>query len=168
MSTTPDEAPTPSERLNTALMNFTACVGESVPDICSYGLTVGDSYVPFDPDEDEECDDDDAACSQIWVRVVSVNPQSIDSWTGDCATTLSLTLEVGVYRCFEVMEEGEAPTATMVAVAAMQSMDDMNAIHCAAMGCDDETWDEIRSGAWVPLGPLGGQYGGMWTFTVEF
>lgn len=50
-------------------------------------------------------------------------------------------------------------------VAAMQSMDDMNRILCAALGC--EVWEHIDVGTWVPWGPLGFQYGGMWTFTVE-
>lgn len=163
-----DDPLTPTDRLNQALMNFTICVGEAVPDICSYGLTIGDSYVPFDPDPDEDCDDDDAACSQIWVRVMSVTPTSVEAFGNDCATVLRLELEVGVLRCFEIMEDGEAPTASMVMAAAVQAMEDMNAIRCAAMQCDDDTWDAITTNQWTPTGPLGGQYGGLWTFTVEF
>lgn len=149
-------------------MTFTGCMGNAIEDICSYGWTIGDSYVPFDPDEDDECDDDDAACSQIWVRVASVTPQSVESFGNDCSTVMRLDLEVGVLRCFEVMEDGEAPNASAVLVAAAQSMDDMQALHCAAMGCEENTWASITSNQWLPLGPLGGQYGGVWTFTVEF
>jgi len=153
--------------LHDALIAFTGCVGSSLDDMCSYGLTIGETYVPFDPDPEDDCPDDDAACSQAWVRVMQVQPvykeQSFDD--GDCGAVLRLTLEVGVLRCFDIPEEGEAPTASDVLVAAMQSMTDMRAIYCAAMAC--EVWDSIDSGTWVPSGPLGGQYGGVWTFDVE-
>lgn len=150
-----------------ALVGFTGCIGEALPDICSYGWTYGDSYVPFVPDPDDEtCDEEEALCSQAWVRVAGVTPSpgAVETWEGDCAIELSLTLEVGVLRCVDIAEGGEAPTATDTLAAAMQSMTDMNALHCAAMGC--EVWASIETGAWEPYGPLGGQYGGVWTFTV--
>jgi hypothetical protein len=156
----------PSDRLNTALVMFTGCIGESLADICSYGLTIGETYVPFDPDPEDNCPDDEAACSQAWVRVMGVNPTDVpESFDNDCSVDLRLTLEVGVLRCLDIPEDGEAPTASDVLVAATQAMADMNAIYCAAMGCD--VWDSIDSGSWVPTGPLGGQYGGIWTFDVE-
>jgi hypothetical protein len=33
------------------------------------------------------------------------------------------------------------------------------------MGC--EVWQAIDAGEWLPDGPMGGQYGGTWNFTVE-
>jgi hypothetical protein len=170
MSETPvtsDEViPNPAEALQDALVEFTGCISLAVPDICSYGLTIGESYVPFDPDPDDECNEDDVACSQLWVRVTSVNPDASQGFDGgDCAVVMSVGLEVGVLRCIEVPEGGEAPTATDVLAAALQSMEDMQRIHCAAMGC--EVWSSISSGEWIPSGPLGGQYGGIWTFSVE-
>jgi hypothetical protein len=155
-----------AELLNTALVAFTGCVGAAVEDICSYGLTIGETYVPFDPDPDDDCDESDVECSQVWVRVMNVAPAPApEGWDGDCALTLRLDLEVGVLRCLEIEDGGEAPTATDVLAAAVQAMTDMNAILCAAMGC--EVWDAINVGQWTPSGPLGGQYGGTWTFTVE-
>jgi hypothetical protein len=154
-----------AERINDALMAFVGCVGMAVPDICSYGLTIGDSYVPFDPDEDEDCDEEDVVCSQVWVRVADVVPSPSEGWDSDCATVMVMTLEVGVLRCIEIKGKGEAPTASEVMLAAMQAMSDMNVIYCAAMAC--EVWAAIDSGSWNPLGPDGGQYGGTWTFTVE-
>lgn len=166
MSETPVEATTGADRLNDALVRFTGAVGSAVEGICSYGLTIGDSYVPFNPDEDDEdCTEDDVACSQVWVRVMGINPVSSDSWDNDCATVFRIDLEVGVLRCFDIPARGEAPTASEVLVAATQSMDDMNAIYCAAMG--EEVWNAIDAGDWAPLGPMGGQYGGSWVFTVE-
>lgn len=158
-------AETGADRLNLALIGFTGCIGEAVADVCSYGLTVGDTYVPFDPDPDDDCDEDETACSQVWVRVKNVTPDANQAWDGDCAVTLRLDLEVGILRCIEIPERGEAPTASDVLVAATQAMTDMNTIFCAAMDC--EVWESIESGQWTPVGPMGGQHGGVWTFTVE-
>lgn len=169
MSIGSDEEPvTGADRLNIALLAFTGCIGEAIEDICSSGLTIGDSYVPFDPDEGEcEDDEDSVYCSQVWVRVDSVTPVSVGvGFDGeDCASTMRLELEVGVLRCFEARPEGEAPTVSEVLAAAVQAMTDMNALYCAAMGC--EVWEQINSGSWLPIGPLGGQYGGTWSFSVE-
>lgn len=155
-----------AEPLQDALIQFTGCVGGALPDICSYGLTIGEAYVPFDPDPEDECEDDEALCSQVWVRVMSVTVAAVtDSFGGDCGGTLRIELEVGVLRCIELEEGGEAPKASDVLVAATQAMSDMQAVQCAALSC--EVWDSIEVGSWTPSGPLGGQYGGIWTFTVE-
>lgn len=174
MTTTPDEdkPATSADLINSALIKFTGCIGSAFDDICSYGLTIGGTYVPFDPDpedaDSENCDD--YGCSQLWVRVDSVDANVPDSWGNGCSVTYSMEVEVGVVRCLDIPEDGEAPTSTDVLVAATQSMSDMNAILCAALGCDavEEDFDSITPGTWVPLGPLGGQYGGSWTFTIEF
>lgn len=161
--------PTAADRLNEALVAFTGCVGEALDGICSYSLTIGEAYVPFNPDPEDECgvEDDEAPCEQAWVRVTSVTPGNVSEGFdgGDCTVELEVGLEVGVLRCLDIEEGGEAPTASAVLGAAMQSMEDMNAIFCAAMGC--EVWDSINVGQWSPDGPLGGQYGGIWTFTAS-
>lgn len=167
MSITPEE-PVPGEAgadaLNEALVSFAGCVGTALEDICSYGLTIGDSYVPFDPDPEDDCDDEEAMCSQVWVRVDNAAPTNTAGWDNDCATEMRLTLEVGVIRCIEIEGKGEAPSASEVLAAALQSMTDMNRLYCAAMGC--EVWAAIEVGQWMPFGPEGGQYGGTWSFTV--
>lgn len=168
-TTTPEPTPSFTSRLQSSLVLFTESIG-SVLDICSYGLTVGESYVPFDPDPEDDCDEDEALCSQMWVRVESTTfPTTFTSWEDGCGGELTLELEVGVLRCIEIEEGGEAPTAADVLTAALQAMDDMNTIHCAAMengGDDDELWSSIESKQWFPSGPLGGQSGGVWRFTV--
>lgn len=154
------------ERFHNSLIAFTIAVGESLEDLCSYGLTIGEAYVPFDPDDEDECEEGEAFCTQAWVRVTAATPiMGIESFGGECAAVLSVTLEVGVLRCFEIEEDGEAPKASDVMVGAIQSMADMTAIYRAAMR--EEVWDSITSGSWSPLGPTGGQFGGIWTFTVE-
>lgn len=154
------------EDLHAALLEFASCVGTALGDICSYGLTMGDSYVPFNPDPDEDCSEDDALCSQVWVRVTQVDETvGRPNWDGSsCTAQLTLGLEVGVLRCFNIPEDGEAPTATDVTTYALTAMSDMHALRCAALDC--EVWDSIDVGTWLPVGPMGGQHGGTWTFTV--
>lgn len=160
-------APSPADRVNDALITFAGCIANALEDICTYSVTIGQSFVPFDPDEDDDCDADDAVCSTAWVRVINAQLTG-QQWSfggGDgCAPELQLQLEVGVLRCVEIPEKGEAPTATDVLAASNQAMIDMLAISCAANAC--EAFDEITTGQWSPSGPSGGQYGGTWTFTA--
>lgn len=158
--------PTADDRLHDALIGFTGCIGEALDDVCSYSLTIGDSYVPFSPDPEDQCEEGEEACSQAWVRVTGITPKADSSWEGSCALVLEIGLEVGVLRCMEIPEEGHAPEATEVMASALQSMADMRKILCAAMNC--EVWNSIEAGTWQPHGPLGGQFGGSWDFTVEF
>lgn len=154
--------------LQNALIEFTGCIDDALPDICSVGYTLGESYVPFDPDPGTGCKAADVQCSQAWVRTMNIQPKpgGLDGWDGqDCALTLMMDIEVGVLRCLPVKRNGAAPTETDVLVAAMQALTDMRSILCAALNC--EVWDAITVGAWNPTGPLGGQHGGTWTFTVE-
>jgi hypothetical protein len=161
------------ERLENGLVALAAAVGNALK-VCSYGLTIGEAYVPFDPDDEDECEPEETEdgellmCEQAWVRVASVQPISggVSALDGEaCDSVLRLELEVGVLRCIEVPQGGEAPKASDVLVAAIQSMRDMQAIRRAAE--NTEVWDALIVGQWVPNGPLGGQYGGVWTFTVE-
>lgn len=172
MTETPPEVPVePLEptRLHTALLNFTSCVGLAPEAICTYSLTIGETYVPFDPDPDDECDEDEAWCSQVWVRVVDISPTEtgLQGFDGgdDNVVELELNLEVGILRCIEVPEDGEAPVASDVMAAGLQAMTDMNVILCAALACD--AFESLGVGQWTPMGPLGGQYGGTWAFTVQ-
>lgn len=155
-------------RLQNALIEFTGCIGDALPDICSVGYTLGESYVPFDPDPEDDCKAAAVQCSQAWVRSGTIQPTSGAALGWDdaaCEISLTMELEVGVLRCIQLPKNGKAPKATDVLVAGMQALTDMNAILCAACGCG--AWDKLSVGSWNPSGPLGGQYGGIWTFTVE-
>lgn len=158
---------TRSDAVLDALTDFTACIDSSLEDLCSFGLTIGDSYAPFQPDEDDEheCEEDAQCLSQGWVRVDNVGITASKAWDETCGAQIEFRIEVGVLRCIEIPEGGEAPTASDVFVAAAQAMDDMLAIQCSAMGCED-IWTSIRAEGWTPVGPLGGQSGGIWMFFV--
>lgn len=172
----PDSGP-----LLNSLTQFTGCIGNALDGVCSFGLIMGDNYVPFDPDEDEDCDSDEGEgpdCTQAWVRVMDIGVKSFAPGSGFdgnpdrvFGTTKTISLEVGVLRCISLPEEGKAFSTTDMLEGAVQSIEDMDAILCAAMNCRDEDgedlWTEITVGRWAPMGPLGGQYGGTWTFTVE-
>lgn len=164
MATTP-----PEERLIDALVEFTGCIGEALDDLCSYGLTIGETYVPFDPDPEDECDDEENPCTQMWVRVSGVTPFGTvegGSFGGDsCSVDKRIELEIGILRCMVIEDDGEAPTASDVLVAAAQAMVDMQRMECSALSCT--AFESVELGNWQPLGPLGGQVGGVWTMTVE-
>lgn len=170
----------PGAVLTTGLLNVAMSVGAALDDLCSYGLTVGESYVPFDPDpEDEDCGHDEGGCSQAWVRVMSISDRLLTEeggdWSegdldsadedGDCSCGFVVDFEVGAIRCFPTADGGAAPTATEVLLASGQTMDDMAAIRCAVM---NTKWPgaSLEVGQWVPMGPAGMMYGGVWTFTV--
>src|SRR5436190_442378 len=113
MSDTPVEFPeTADELLISAVAGFTGCIAEALDDICSVGWTIGETYVPFDPDEDDECgEEEEILCSQAWVRITGINlkdmPESFEGTT--CAAVFQIGLEVGVLRCIEIAEKAEAP-----------------------------------------------------------
>ena len=166
MTEMPPDSPSlaSTDRLLDALTSFLTCMHAAVPDICSSSLIHGESYVPFDPDSDSDCSADDAACSQLWVRISNAAPLLQPGWHPGCSIEMQMTLEVGVIRCIDIPEGGEAPTETDVFAAAVQSTTDMDALLHAALCCD--VWTSLDSPAWSPLGPLGGQFGGTWAFTV--
>lgn len=164
MSVSGNEHP-PILDLEDAIATFVGCMGEAFPDICSHGLVAGEAYVPFNPDDDEDCGEDDVVCSQVWVRVTGINAVSEENMSGsDCAIDYEIGLEVGVYRCYDVPGDGEAPSATESMACALQALADMKTMQEAAYGC--EVWSGINFGQWSPLGPMGGQFGGMWTMTA--
>jgi hypothetical protein len=178
MTTQPEESNPHAlaDKINEALVGFTGCIGEALEEVCTYSLSFGDTYWPFRPDDSDDCDEDDE-CSQAWVRVTGINVKfeakgfdktpggDTGKCEGACGGTFEIGLEVGLLRCYEIPEDGEAPTATQVMATAMQANIDMAAIFQAAMNC--EVWESIDVGSWQPEGPLGGQYGGFWTFSVE-
>lgn len=155
------------DRLTDALLRFLTCMGAAVPDVCSYGLTIGEQYVPFDPDPEDDCEliEDEMPCEQLWVRVTGVAPEIKESFGGGaCTATLNIGIEVGILRCFAARDNGEAPTATETMLAALKAMDDMQALYCGIMNC--AVWDSVTVGEWHPEGPLGMQHGGTWSLTA--
>ncbi len=150
-----------------SLTAFSVEVGEALG-VCSYGLTIGETYVPFRPDPEDECEEDEEYCTQAWLRVISVRPNpnsNSKGWGGACAATRILELEVGITRCLGIPEDGEAPMAGDVLSAAWTAMEDMSTI--ATVATSSDLWIDVELGMWSPNGPSGGVYGGQWTIQVE-
>jgi hypothetical protein len=116
-----------------------------------------------------ECDD--GRCGQAWVRLVAAYPSQVlgePDTTGNCATRLSYTLEVGIIRCAPLPgNDGSPPSvdaqlsATRLQLADMQAM--RRAIACC-MGADVDR-DYILE-PYTPYPVLGGCVGGFWTVTT--
>ena len=116
----------------------------------------------------------DAKCGgQAWVRLDSVFPSTIfpsPADTTQCSTGLAASIEIGVLRCMQVMEEGgEAPSLDEQVRATRLQMADMQAMRRAVMCCDwrADPDHKILLTTYVPVGPEGGCVGGTWTFMVE-
>lgn len=167
MSETTPEPLMPVDSLMDALLVFARDIFDEVNDLCSYGIIIGETYVPFNPDPEDDCEDDEGPqCTQGWVRVANIAQfGATDGFGGDQGGVPRYTLEIGILRCFPIADDGEAPTATEHLVAATQAMADSNAIYCAALASD--AWDYITMAQWTPMGPQGGQYGGTWLLSVE-
>ena len=158
--------PALSDSITDSMAALLGCLDLAVPDVCSFGWTVGEAYVPFDPDPDEQCADDDVMCSRVWLRVGGIATDSAGSGFGQTVQgDFSLNLEVGINRCFDIPEGGQAPTASEVLEAAAKSMDDMDRILCAVVNC--QAFNDVVPLSWTPDGPLGGIYGGIWNFQVD-
>lgn len=168
MSEVTPEKPVPGENIQMAFAAFVSCIADAFPDVCSVGMTIGSEYVPFRPDPDDDCEDDEddeEFCTQVWVRFTGAAVSGSTGFDGGfCGSEMEMGVEVGIYRCFEMDEDGEAPTATQMFEAALQSIEDQATILCAANACD--VWSKIVAGQWTPLGPQGYQYGGQWSFTT--
>jgi len=151
------------------LVTFAAEACGQMDGLCTYGLTIGETYVPFDPDEEDECPHGENRweCSEGWVRVVGIVPTgTVEGMNGQCVASLRITLEVGVLRCFPTPDNGEAPSASDVFLGVEQSMTDMTTMYRGAMRTQPQ-WDALSAGQWRPMGPAGLQYGGQWTFTAD-
>lgn len=152
-----------AELINAALAALAGCVCSELEqdgDFCFCGVSLGDEYIAMSGVGD--CED---KCGEAWVRLVSANvgdilgqPQDV---INNCSSPLSLTLEVGVLRCFKMEDDGEAPTQRDLLCAATEQINDMVTIK-RAVGCCDHFTDVLFS-SWTPMGPTGGLVGGAWT-----
>ncbi len=173
-----DEIPASSaDPLISSLSQFLLCVANAVPDICSFAIIPGTEYAPFTVDEDHEgCGDRKTGevCDQMWVRVVGsrvelATNERREQFDGDSDRALIAGLwydiEVGVKRCYQMEDNGANPSETAVTTDAIQMLTDMREILDAALCC--EVWDALNVGMWSPAPVLGGEYGGMWSFSVR-
>lgn len=151
------------------VLGYVECLRDEFPEICAAGWTVGETLVPFAPDEDAECEDEDeeGMCSYLGLRIAGINYESGSvGWGGQCVPgSATISLELVIMRCFPTADNGEAPTATEVTASAIESMEDRaraaNAIQCCPSG------EFLGIQSWSPMGPSGLQFGGRLMFSIR-
>lgn len=154
------------ELILTYLAALAGCVCEkvnAVNETCFCGITLGDQYVSTSGIGD--CEE---ACGEAWVRITGAYPSTVVGQPNfnldNCGASMGVDIEIGVLRCLEVPEGGEAPTPEQFLEAANVQIKDMIAIRDAVLCC--EHFPSYILGAWTPIGPDGGLVGGSWTISV--
>lgn len=108
-----------------------------------------------------ECEDGQG---DAWVRLVRLDPN--DATLGTCDDSWQAVVELGVYRCVPVSEDGGPLDEEQVTEPALEALSDMYALLrvydcCAALRDTDKGVDY-----WLPVGPAGGCGGGILQFRV--
>lgn len=103
-----------------------------------------------------------------WVRLGSANPTqdfpTPDLTARSCASTLAYEVEVGVLRKAPIFDDrGRAPSVEEQEKAVITQMRDMEAMREAIRTAPV---DMKILGDYLPAGPEGGLFGGIWSVTV--
>jgi len=102
-----------------------------------------------------------------WVGLTNIFPSKVfPSATSDintCAAPLAALVTVGVLRCYAVKTTGESSGDMLLYMD--KQMADMAAMRRAIVCCSADDY-EVSMGAYTPIGPSGGVYGGQWTVTL--
>lgn len=106
-----------------------------------------------------------------WVRLVRLEPDvSNDTGGGlqpsSCAPSWLAYVEIGVYRCVPLPEEGEALPEQTEHVISLDALSDMNALLRVLTCCPTLRDTFTAVDFWQPLGPSGGCAGGALQFRV--
>jgi hypothetical protein len=133
---------------------------DGLPPTCFCGVMPG-SEVALDYAGD--CDD---VCGMAWVRLITTYPSvsvgAAAERPGNCAMGIGVDVEVGVVRCLDAGDEGEAPSPESMAESARLQAADMLAMWRAIACC--RTSKDWIMGQYQPYGPEGGMVGG--TFQI--
>jgi hypothetical protein len=104
----------------------------------------------------------DAGQGDAWVRLVRLEPDGLVGGLGstNCPTGWQAIVELGVYRCVPVSEEGEALPQQTVTDTALNMLADMNALIRVLACCDTLDDRDVSVDFWQPVGPAGSCAGG--------
>ncbi|MFJ8934027.1 hypothetical protein ACIRLA_46430 [Streptomyces sp. NPDC102364] len=156
--------------IGTLLATVTACVCAKLRSIgrpaCDCCLDFGADVMAMDGC-DCTCDDDEAT-GRVTGRVLQIGPapSNVIDTTSTCHTAaVQVTLQVGVFRCVELSDDGSAPTCAQATAEALGFLRDEQAMR-AAVSCCPELRDipgkwRLTPGLWQPHGPSGGCAGGV-------
>jgi hypothetical protein len=132
--------------------------------VCWCGLWQGDP-VPWD-----YCDGcDGGLCGMAYARLITAYPyDSFPTIALDqtCRKPLAYQIEVGVMRCFPIMDDdGSLPMPGVVSDAVLSAYDDMEAMRRALLCCG-QTGVEVWLGEYLPANE-GGCAGGAFTAFIN-
>lgn len=153
--------------LSTTLEALATCLcAELGGGFCFCGVIIGEDT--YDLSGIGDCEG--GACGQAWIRVTQAYMASDlgeqDTDGNNCSLELNVDLDIGVLRCLETPDRGEANTPEELLAAFRQQNADMLAVRRAVLCCDAVDSRDIILGLWSPQGPAGGIYGGIWTATL--
>lgn len=106
---------------------------------------------------------DYGACGLAWTRVVQVSPVPSKNV---CVDQQSVTVELGVSRCYGASDPKTVPAPAVLDSAARDLADDAQAMRAAVLGFRELTGIRAVLGVWRPRGPKGGIHGGTLQVTV--
>ncbi|KAF7276631.1 hypothetical protein GWI33_010009 [Rhynchophorus ferrugineus] len=105
-----------------------------------------------------------STCAMAAVRVAAITPQVPGAGCGT-PTSWDVTLDLAVNRCYPENDPSRTPDMGVLADLANCGVSDAEAMMRAlCVVPDDYTW---TPGAWRPVGPQGGVYGGVMQVTVH-
>jgi hypothetical protein len=157
-----------SDKVYDALTLLAACLCEEASDqgqidLCFCGIAPGEQ-VAHDYGFPENCD----GVGMAWVRLIgsyaATIPGQLDPSPGNCGKQTGMDIEVGILRPYYISAEGI--TAEVAEPAVVGQFSDMAKMRRAILCCDAFKTKEIVLGPYSPVGPTGGIFGGIQTFSA--
>lgn len=157
-------AVTEPDPLMVAMLDLAQCLCQQIetdesPGVCYCGVLPG-AGIPVDL---RSCEGDDD-CGMAYVRLVSPYPSSqvgvLHLEPGNCGAGLGFDLEIGIYRCFPLTEDGSSPEPSVLLEVTNQQVKDYGSMRRALYCCDWLPPKDFIVGQYTPVGPAGGVLGG--------
>lgn len=136
--------------------------------VCHSFVYPGEERVPY-----MHCGECTASgdCGSVWVRLVTAYPYlsfPFANEAGTCASPLAYQIELGVHRCFQVMDDdGEPSGDETITTKSLELIEDQRALWTAVQCCESAPLRGAVIGPWTPLGPEGNCVGGMWLVSLD-
>lgn len=155
----------PVTALQEVVEALAACLCEQLadgPELCFCGVVPGQSVpldVGFTTDEGGDCG------GMAYVRTTGIYPSTIvgqaNLQPANCTWGQGFDLELGVFRPFPVMEDGNSPPPDVQLEMTRWQLWDAQAMAKALACCDWIPKMDFVVGIYAPAGPAGGVLGGI-------
>lgn len=151
-------------------------VENELPKVCWCGLMAGGLL--YDAmgvgsecfDDDNNAIEDADGCGQAWVRLTTGYPSGnvgvADLTPGNCNKGLGIDIEIGITRCFPIIESGGNVTEDVMLGAVQLQIADMLTMQQAILCCTSVDREDVVVGQYTPMGPEGGVVGGSWVISM--